>query len=254
MAASWSSRKTLSAAPGSISRPSRATSSRYAAASKCSLSAPWRRDAICRWQQRQKQQCRHELRQPQPPGFPLFRQQPFDLGRDFLVRRPDPRRPGAGDAAVGRDEVFVEVPARRSGVAELLGDPAEERMRGGADDVLLVGERKIDRVVALAELLDLVGRARLLLAEIVRRHTDDDEAAIAVLTPERLEILILRGVAAERGGVDDENRVPAILRQRQLFAVDRGEFEIVTLHATTLRVTGGGHRGGEQDAGRQHQR
>src|SRR5438045_4926232 len=67
------------------------------------------------------------------------RQHSFDLGRDCTVGRLDLRRPGAGQRAIGADQVFVEIPARRAGLAELGGDPAIERMGGAADHPVFLG-------------------------------------------------------------------------------------------------------------------
>src|SRR3546814_8687862 len=55
---------------------------------------------------------------------------------------------------------------------------------------------------------DLGLRARLLRAEIVRRHAQHHQPAVAVTPPQRLQLGILRGEAAFRGGVDDHPRTP----------------------------------------------
>ena len=150
-----------------------------------------------------------------------------DLAGDRGIGRPHLRGPGAGQLAVGSDQVFAEIPARRAGLAESRGDPAVERVGGGADDPDLLGQREVDLVVGLAELFYLGGAAGLLLAEIVRGHAEHDEAAVAVALPQRLEIAVLRRVAAKRGDVDHQHRTAAPFGQRQLVAVERDEFELI---------------------------
>jgi hypothetical protein len=75
----------------------------------------------------------------------------------------DPRGPGAGQAAIRRDQILVEVPARCGVRTEFCGDVTEERMRAGAADRLLLGQREVDVEIDLAELLDLGRAARLLV-------------------------------------------------------------------------------------------
>src|SRR6185436_19083736 len=54
----------------------------------------------------------------------------------------------------------------------------------------------VDGVLVDAEARDLLVRAGLLAAEVVRRKAEHDEAAGLVFPIERLEPLVLRGVAA----------------------------------------------------------
>src|SRR6266849_8954756 len=156
-----------------------------------------------------------------------LRQRALDFGDDRGIARAHWRWPGAGELAVGTDQVFVKVPARRAGFAEDGGDPAIERVGAGADDPVLLGQREIDLVIRLAELLDVGRRPRLLLAKIVGRYAEHDKAARAIAAPQRLEVAILRGIAAKRGGVDDEHRAASPGCERQLFAVERVEFELI---------------------------
>ncbi len=116
-----------------------------------------------------------------------------------------------------------------------VGDPAVERMGLGADDPAFLRQRKVDSVIGFAELLDLGRRSRLLLAEIVGRHAEHHEAAVAVVLPQRFETAVLRRIPAERRGVDDQHRPAPPGVERQLFAVDRNKFELVG-------IIGGGHR------------
>src|SRR5262249_28316339 len=125
--------------------------------------------------------------------------------------------------------------ARRAGLAERLGDPAIEGMSLAADYPVLFGEREIHRITRGAKALDLGSRSRLLLPEIVRRHAEHDEPAVAVAPPQRLEITVLRGVPAIGSGVDHENGSTPPIFHCQPVAVDRRKFE-------SIRILGGSHR------------
>src|SRR5215469_15855577 len=116
-------------------------------------------------------------------------QRRFDRAGDGAVLGRDPRGPSAGKRAVGGDEIFVEIPAWRAG---LLRDPLIEGMRLAARHRLFRRERKIDAVILLAKTLDLALAPRLLRAEIIRRHAEQDEALIAIALPQLLEPLVLR--------------------------------------------------------------
>src|ERR1700730_5206969 len=119
----------------------------------------------------------------------------------------------------------VKVPARRTSLAKRLSDPAIERMGFAADDAGFLGKREVDRITRGAEALNLGRRSRLLRPEIVRRHAEHDEPAIAVALPQLLEIAILRRIPAMGGGVDPKPRPTAPSRHRQPVAVDRVELE-----------------------------
>src|ERR1700704_1425763 len=90
-----------------------------------------------------------------------LRQRALDFGGDRGVARADLRWPSAGELAVGADQVFMEVPARRPGFAQEAGDPAIEWVGVGADHPVLLGQREIDLVIRLAELLNVGRRPRL---------------------------------------------------------------------------------------------
>src|SRR4029077_19959622 len=125
-----------------------------------------------------------------------------------------------GELAVRSHQIFVEIPARRTGVAERFRDPAVERVCLAANDPALFGQRKVDGVIRRAEPLDLGGRTRLLPAEIVGRHTEHDETTIAIALPHGFEIAVLWGVPAKGGGIDHEHRPPAPRIDWQGFAID----------------------------------
>src|SRR5262249_50830391 len=108
---------------------------------------------------------------------------PLNLSDDSAVARGDLRWPGADDLAIGTDQVFVKVPARRAGLAEFRRNPLIKRMSFAADNAGFLGQRKIDGIARSAEALDLGGRSRLLRPEIVRRHAEHDETAATVALP-----------------------------------------------------------------------
>src|SRR5262245_1225673 len=100
--------------------------------------------------------------------------------------------------AVAPAAIFMKIPARRLERA-LAGRPFVERMRACALDLGLGGERETDAVLAMRGLDDVGRAARLLSAEVVRRHADDHQPASVVALPQLLQAGILRGEAAERG-------------------------------------------------------
>lgn len=180
----------------------------------------------------------------------LLRQQGLDRVGDGAAVRLHRGGPGGGDAAIGGQQIFVEVPARRLRLAQRLGDPAVERVGFRPGHRVFRGHREVDPEIHLAELPDLLGAARLLPAEIVRRHAQHDEAAVAVLVPQRLQPLILRRETAARGGVHHQHRTAAILVERQRPALDGLEAEIEAISGRGLgrcrlrhdRADGSGHQ------------
>src|SRR5262249_45745377 len=88
-----------------------------------------------------------------------------------------------------------------------------------------------------AEILDLGFAARLLAAEIVRRHAEHDQSLVAIFLKEGFKALILRRQPALGSRVDDEHRMASERRHLQRLAIDGGEFEIMR-----------GHRGLRQSA------
>ncbi len=152
------------------------------------------------------------------------------FGRAFsspaAVRRGPAGEP-AGQVSVGRHQIFVEVPLRLGRRPQFPGRPLVERVRLRPDHVDLVGQREVDVEAAFAELLDGVGGARLLPAEIVAGHAQDHQPLGLVLVVERLQPGILGREAALRGGIDHQHHLAAELGQRQCCAVDRLEGEII---------------------------
>src|SRR4051794_17542217 len=147
----------------------------------------------------------------------LAGQDPFDVGHERGVVGCHHGRVAGDDLAVGRDEELLEVPADVAVVALHIGRPGElgiERMAAGAVHVDLLEHRERDAVVERAELLDLVGRARLLAAELVAREPEDGEAAVAVVVVDLLEGGVLRGEAALRRHIHDQQGLAGVLADR----------------------------------------
>src|SRR5690606_12807250 len=67
----------------------------------------------------------------------------------------------------------------------------------------------------------------LLVAELIARKAEHDEALVAMPPPERFEPLVLGSEAALRGDVHDEQHLAFVLAERSLAAVDVDRGEIV---------------------------
>src|SRR5438132_4137777 len=132
----------------------------------------------------------------------------LDLRDEFRRLGLDLRREARGGPAVARDEVLVEVPLRP--LAGRLRERVEHLRAAGLLHRRLGEERKFHRVLAIAEFLDLLRAARLLLAEVVRREAEHHEAARLVLLRERLQALVLRRIPALARGVHDEDHLAGI--------------------------------------------
>src|SRR3546814_4501294 len=89
--------------------------------------------------------------------------------------------------------------------------------------------------VCSSDLLALA--ARFLAAEIIRRHAQHHEAPVAIGVPDLLQVGVLRGEAALRGGIDQQHGLAAELRHRQRFAVNAGEAEVMGGHARSEEHT-----------------
>src|SRR5262245_3739752 len=154
-------------------------------------------------------------------GRLLGTQLPRDRRDDARVGRLDLGRKRRRYVPVTPDQVLVEVPARQLERA-LEGRPFVERGGVAAPHLRLGGERKRGAEMLVRRPGDLVGAARLLPAEIVRRHADDQEAAVAKARPQFLQSGILRREPTARGGVDDQDRLAGVLDQADLAAVETG--------------------------------
>src|SRR5215207_3945766 len=101
--------------------------------------------------------------------------------------------------AVGGDDEFFEVPTNVARLAARICDRRErlvDFVAARSVDFDLLGDRERDAVVRRAELLDLLGAARLLTAELVARKSDHREALRSVLLLQCFERGVLRRVSA----------------------------------------------------------
>ena len=110
------------------------------------------------------------------------------------------------DASLLVHKKFGEIPL--DGVAEqpafFVFQELVKWVRVVAVDLNFRKQREIDAVIHIAERLDFVVVAGLLVAELIAREAENFEAAVVVSGVELLQSLVLRGEAALAGGVDDE--------------------------------------------------
>jgi hypothetical protein len=117
------------------------------------------------------------------------------------------------------DQKLLKVPldAFQSQQAWLLRlHPLVHRLRIVPIDVRLAQHGEADTVVDLAELQDLVVRARVLAVELVAGEAEQDELVGVLcrdLLVEGFEASELRREAAFGGGVDDEDYFAGVLRE-----------------------------------------
>ncbi len=89
----------------------------------------------------------------------------------------------------------------------------EQGRRLRAIDVNLAEHGKADAVVQLAELHDLVIRARVLFAELVAGEAQNGQAALVIALVELLQTFELRGEATFGGRVNDQQHLAPIFFQ-----------------------------------------
>ena len=77
-------------------------------------------------------------------------------------------------------------------------------------DVQLGVEGKSHAVIEAAEFLNLLGRPRLLVQELVARKADHDKGLICVAVLQRLQAGVLRREPAARRDVDRKHDLPGI--------------------------------------------
>ena len=87
------------------------------------------------------------------------------------------------------------------------------------------GER--NPVVPSAEFSDFCRRTGLLLAEVIAREAEYDQPFVAKFFVQCLELRVLRRVPAFRGGIHQEDPLPAELRERERLAFQRGGLKII---------------------------
>jgi hypothetical protein len=103
-----------------------------------------------------------------------------------------------------------------------------------AFDVQLREERKRDPVVEAAKLLDLIGRARLLVEELVAWKAKHREATICVAILECLKAGVLRREPAARGDVDGKHHLSRVRGQAFRPTVKAGQLDVVDRAKTSL--------------------
>ena len=148
----------------------------------------------------------------------------------------------AGDQLTVRsDQELIEVPTYRPGVAGILaGKLLKERVRVVTldGDLSVHGERDLE--VRLAELLDVLVRGRLLPPKVIAREAGDDEALGFEVIIQRLESVILTGVAALAGDIDDKPGLAALEgAERGRLAVDILYRDAKESEGFVFRVQGG---------------
>src|SRR5690606_11373542 len=112
-----------------------------------------------------------------------------------------------------------------------LGEFGIERVAALAVDLDLLQQREVDAAGGGAELLELLGGARLLAEELVARHADDGEAALAVAALQLDQAGVLRGESALGGDVDHEPRLVARqVGQRGLVAGEGPQRDVANAH------------------------
>lgn len=80
-----------------------------------------------------------------------------------------------------------------------------DRVGVGTVDINLLENGEGDSVIELAEGLNLILCARLLVGKLVAGEAEDDETLVGILLVELLEALVLGGEAALGGDVDNED-------------------------------------------------
>jgi len=123
------------------------------------------------------------------------------------------------DLAIPPDQELLEVPLdplqpEHAGLLAL--HPLVQRIGVGAVDLGLAQDGEGHAVVELAEALDVVVGAGLLVAELVAGEAEDLEVRVggAEGFVQLLETLVLRRQTAFRGDVDDQDDVAFVIAQR----------------------------------------
>ena len=131
-----------------------------------------------------------------------------------LRHTPIPRN----DFPITVDQHLLEVPLHpfqpeQTGFGSL--HPLPNGLRLLTVDIRLTQHRECDAVVDLAEVLDLVVRSGILIAELVRGEAEDDEGLGPVFLCDALvqclQAGVLGGEAALAGGVDCEDHLSFVL-------------------------------------------
>ena len=152
--------------------------------------------------------------------------------------RLDARVEPGHDGAVGGEQELLEVPLHVADPALLVGHRDQlvvDLVPALAVDVDLLGHREGDAVRRRAELGDLLGRPRLLAAELVARDTDDGEATVGVRRLELLQSGVLGSEPAAARNVDQEDCPPLRdVAERGGGAVQAGDLGVQDAHASSV--------------------
>ncbi len=169
----------------------------------------------------------------------LLRQPSFD-GRDYgwIVRRNLWLKPCDG-FAIRRHHEFFKIPADITFIASAVGQRGKffvNRVTARTIDFNFFHHGKRNAVGCRAKFRNFLGRARLLAAELIAWESDDGEAFFAILILQGFERGVLRGQAAFRCNVDDEQRFAIKSSKRSWYA---GEvFEWSRKHGNFLGGSG----------------
>ena len=171
----------------------------------------------------------HPLPLRQNDNGPLFRgKRGFNRFRHFLGFRGSLGIKALDDLAILADEELVEVPLDVTGERRIFArEYLVERVAVRAVDLDLVEQRESHAVLAGAELLDLLIRARFLGAELVAGETGDDQTFILILLVSGFEALVLGSITALGGDVDHEDDLAFIIFQGGILAIDVLQRDIV---------------------------
>src|SRR5450759_457871 len=131
---------------------------------------------------------------------------------------------------VASNQELLEVPFHVAGLPGVVSSLAEDfvkRVLVRALDVELGKQRKRDAVVHAAELLDLVGRARLLVEELVARKAQYDESAVRVALVQGLEACVLGCESAAGCHVDREYDFALVFGEPGRFPVESWQLDLI---------------------------
>lgn len=135
----------------------------------------------------------------------------LDVGHQAAAVRRRHAVVGLHRAAIAGNQVFVEVPLGAR--ARQLDEVGEQGVGLSAFDAALGEHRELHPKGVGAKLGNLLTRVGLLLAEVVGREAQDDQAAFFVLGVERFQALVLAGVAAIARGIDHQYHLASVLAE-----------------------------------------
>src|SRR5258708_1198810 len=96
-----------------------------------------------------------------------------------------------------------------------------------AIDIDFGEEREFHSVFSLAEPLDFTVRRGFLTPELIAGKAKHRKALVLIFFVKFFQALVLRGMAAAAGDIDDEQNSAAIVRKKDFVPIDRLSFEFV---------------------------